>query len=252
MISLNKVLVAIVCTVLLASCHFTEELYVNEDGSGRIAVSMDGSSFMEMGAGMIPESEATDELDTIIKMKDILDEKRDSILTLSQSEQQRLKKLEPFMIHMVMSSSKKKLNFDLTNTFDDISKLGNMLDDFKTTSSIAQGSKKSVPGMPLMSGNAEDQMTDVSYSFDGTTFEKSTAILDERAFEESLDSLEQVAMMLGSSTYTIKYHFPRKIKNVSSDKALFEKDGKSFILEVDFMDYLRNPKALDVVVELEK
>ena len=59
-------------------------------------------------------------------------------------------------------------------------------------------------------------------------------------------------MFLGESTYTLKYHFPRKIKTISAEKALFSQDGKSFTLEIGFLELLENPKVLDIEVELEK
>jgi len=64
--------------------------------------------------------------------------------------------------------------------------------------------------------------------------------------------MEQMKMFMATSKYKIKYHFPKKIKKISNDKALFSQDGKSFTLEVGFLEYMDNPKILDIEVDLEE
>ena len=66
-----------------------------------------------------------------------------------------------------------------------------------------------------------------------------------------MDSLSEMAMMFGSSRYKLNYHFPRPIKSVSNNQALFSDDRKSFALEFDFMETLKNPELLNVEVVLE-
>jgi hypothetical protein len=58
-------------------------------------------------------------------------------------------------------------------------------------------------------------------------------------------------MFLGGSTYTLKVHFPRRVRSASSQEATLSVDGKTLIREVDFLEYLRNPALLDLEVELE-
>lgn len=244
--------------ILFVGCQFSEDLHINEDGSGKIAFSFDGSELFKMAGDKLGESLGEDQkggkaIDTLMVFKDYLEEKKDSIAKLPKAEQERLKKLENFKMHMFMNPKTMEMNFDLYSDFKNISDLGNIFNDFKTASSLGgknAGSSIGAPGDPLSNTEGEDP-TKVSYTFKGNKFKRVTEILDEKQLKQGLDSLEQMKMFLASSKYKIKYHFPRKIKKISSKEAMFSQDGKSFTLEVGFIDYMENPKILDVEVELE-
>ena len=91
----------------------------------------------------------------------------------------------------------------------------------------------------------------MKYEFDGTTFKRTAIVLDREAYSQLTDSLSQLEMMFSSSKYKLNYHFPKKIKSVSHEDALFSEDRKSVVLEYGFMDYLKNPEALNLEVILE-
>ena len=76
--------------------------------------------------------------------------------------------------------------------------------------------------------------------------------MDQELFQQQLDSLEGAEMFLSGSTYTLKYHFPKKIKSTTGEEATFSQDGKTLIYEVNFLDLMKNPSVLDLEVELEK
>ena len=65
------------------------------------------------------------------------------------------------------------------------------------------------------------------------------------------DSLGKSAMMFGGSKYKLNYHFPKKIKSVSNESALFSDDRKSVIIEFSFMDYITDPEKLNLKIILE-
>ena len=58
-------------------------------------------------------------------------------------------------------------------------------------------------------------------------------------------------MFLGGSTYTFKYHFPRRIKSTNLDEATFSMDGKTLIYEANFLEMLKDPESIQIEVELE-
>ena len=60
-----------------------------------------------------------------------------------------------------------------------------------------------------------------------------------------------MALMFGSSTYKLNYHFPKPIKSVSNETAMFSADRKTVTIEYGFMDYIANPEALNLEVVLE-
>lgn len=231
---------------LVSSCNFTEEIHLNENGSGKLSIQFDGSDMMEMGG---EELAKTDEkaIDSIISFKDWLEEKKDSISQLSAEEQSKLKKLEPFNLRMVMNPEKKEMVFDLFGEFKDISEMNDAFNTFQDASAMGPGAKQQATPTPV-----EEQATQVSYSFSKNKFSRSAKIVDQALFQQQLDSMQGAEMFLSGSTYTLKYHFPRKVKSTTAEGATFSVDGKTMIYEVSFMDLMKNPSILDLEVELEK
>ncbi|WP_146052714.1 hypothetical protein [Aquimarina sp. I32.4] len=244
----------IVSAMLLTGCQFSENLELKEDGSGKITINFDGSELMKMG-GEEFSKEGKENVDSLVVFKDFLEKNKDSISKLSKKEQERLQKLKDYTMHVVMNSESKQMNIDMSRDFKDISKLGDLLSDFKTGMVLEEAnskktkSKGAVNPLEMLS---EEEGTEVRYSFVKNKFSRTTEIIDEEKMKRSLDSLKEARMFLSTSKYTLKYTFPRKIVKISSDKATFSLDMKTFILEVGFMEYLDNPKILDIEVELEK
>ena len=76
----------------MVSCQFTETMVINEDGSGRMSISMDLSEMMAFSGEMESDSTIT-KMDTIIPFKYILEDKKDSIAQLSTREQKKIKRV---------------------------------------------------------------------------------------------------------------------------------------------------------------
>ena len=231
---------------LVAACNFTEEIHINEDGSGKLSINFDGSEMMEMaGEEMAKTNEKP--IDSIISFKDFLEEKKDSIAQLPIEEQEKLKKLEPFNMRMVMNPEKKEMMFDLYSEFKNVSEVNDAFGAFQDASSI--GGKSNPQQGPM---KPAEQPTEVDYSFNKNKFSRKAKIVDQELFQQQLDSLQGAEMFLSGSTYTLKYHFPKKIKSTTAEDATFSQDGKTLIYEVNFMELMKNPSVLDLEVELEK
>ena len=50
-----KVLATIFIATLFVACNFTEEIYFNEDGTGKMSISFDGGEMMQM----LPSTDST-------------------------------------------------------------------------------------------------------------------------------------------------------------------------------------------------
>jgi len=239
--------------IFLLGCNFTEDLYLNEDGSGKISLKFDGSQLMQIGSEKM-FSNKKEIIDTTIVFKHFLEKNKDSISKLTMKQQEKLKRLAKFKMDMVMNSVSKEMKFDLNSQFMKVSALGDLFNDFKTASEVSNGNqKKSVSqSAPVSLPSDDKEGSRVSYSFKKNIFKRTTEIIDQEILNKSADSLEQMRFFLASSTYKLNYHFPKKIKKISAEKAMFSQDGKSFTMEVDFLDYMKNPKLLDIEVELEK
>lgn len=244
----TSILLLAIVFALIYSCNFTEEIHLKEDGSGKLSISFDGSEMMDMaGEELTKNSEKA--IDSIISFKDFLEEKKDSIAQLPKEEQEKLKKLEPFNLRMVMDPGNKKMMFDLFSDFKDVSDVNDAFTAFQDASSMGSKANQQETQSPI---KAEKQPTEVDYSFKNGKFSRTAKILDQELFQQQLDSLQGAEMFLSGSTYTLKYHFPRKIKSTTANEATFSQDGKTLIYEVNFLDMMKNPSVLDLEVELEK
>ena len=240
-----QLLIGAIILGLAISCNFTEEIHLKEDGSGKLSINFDGSELMQMaGEEMAKTNEKA--VDSIISFKELLEERKDSIAQLPPEEQAKLKRLEPFDLRMVMNPDEKVMTFDLFSDFSDISEMNDAFNTFQEASLLGPGSAKQPTPVP-----ASEQSTEVNYTFAKNKFTRTAKIIDEALFQQSMDSLQGAEMFLSGSTYTLKYHFPKRVKSTTAENATFTADGKTMIYEVSFLELMKNPSLLDLEVVLE-
>lgn len=232
----------------MAACNFTEEIYLNDDGSGKLSIHFDGNELMSM-IGTMDSLQKEQAIDSTIVFKHMLAEKKDSISKLSQEEQAKLKKLEPFSMRVAMNPEAAEMRFELLADFQEIATMNDAFNTFQNASSLnpntVVGQSQS---LPLFS---DEPSTSVIYDFQGNTFSRTTEIINPGLFQKSIDSLSSAEMFLSGSTYTFKYHFPRKVKSVNVEGATFSLDGKTMTYEVGLLDMTKNPKVTNLMVVLE-
>ena len=243
---MKQILVLILGAFSLVSCQFNETLVLNEHGTGRMSLSMDLSEMMAFGGEMSQDSTFTKQ-DTIVSLKEIFEEKKDSISKLSKAEQKRLKAIENYKIHMVSDPDENKLIVDVFSDFKDVSEANNLMQGFEQTESLLPGNKSAGAD----DDSPESELLGVSYTFKKGVFKRDAFIKDEERHKSQLDSLKQAESFMSSMKYKIKYTFPRRIKKASAEDATYSLDGKTIELERNFLDYFKNPDVLDLEVELE-
>lgn len=229
------------------SCQFTETMVMNEDGSGTMMVEVNLNEMMAFGGGAMADS-AIVKMDTIVSMKQFLEEKRDSISKLSVTEQQKLKKLENFNIHIKMDSETSEMVYDISTNFKNISEANDILNGLEQASNL----------MPNPDANTEikkeedsPELIGVKYSFKKGVFKRDAYIKDEKMHQQQVDSMKQAEAFMGGSNYTLNYTFPKRIKKTSNPEATFSEDKKTVKIEAPFIEYFKNPDLLDLEVELE-
>ena len=199
---------------------------------------------------MLPSTDSTQldkAIDSTLVFKDLLRDKKDSISQLSAEEQAKLKRLEPFSLHMKVETESGIMNFDMYTDFKDVSEVNDAFNAFQNASSVG-----SIAGGQSMPENAANEATEVNYSFKKNKFKRETVILNQKMLKKSIDSLASAEMFLSSSTYTFKYHFPKRVKSTNIKEATFSIDGKTMIHEVNFLDMMKDPESLLIEEELEK
>lgn len=250
---MNKLTLVLIClsSLIFTSCNFTEEITINEDGSGRMEFSFNADELMQMAGDEMTKGEEK-AIDSTFSFKEIFDAKRDSISKLSQEEQDKLKALEAFNMHMVMNPEEQKMQFEMFTDFDTVNDLQDMFQAMNNVSNLNGKGPATAndPNNPF-SAMAKNGNTELSYSYNGTVFKRNVVVKDEAVQKQMADSLGQMAIMFSSSKYKLKYHFPKKIKSVSNEEALFSEDRKTVTVEYGFMDYVTKPESLNLEVVLE-
>lgn len=246
----QKIIFLFVLSISLVSCQFTETLVLNEDGSGRMSVEMDLSEMLAFDVGGSEKKDTTlVKMDTIISMRKLLEEKKDSISTLSFSEQKKLESLEDFSINMVMDTEAQQMVFKLFTNFNSINQANDIFNKFSKSSSMSPVLDKKMKGDDK---EIENDVIGVNYSYKKRKFIRDAYVKDIEKHQKQVDSMKSTESFLKEMTYTLNYTFPRKIKKVSNPNAQINEDGKSLILKIGFTDYFKNPDVLDLEVELEK
>ncbi len=131
-----KYLILLFLVGFVAACNFTEEIHISNNGSGKLAINFDGNELMEMMSSLdsLKQDEA---IDSTIVFKALLKEKSDSISKLPLEEQEKLRKLEPFSLHMVMKPEEQVMKFELFSEFNDISEVKDAFNSFQNASALS-------------------------------------------------------------------------------------------------------------------
>lgn len=241
---MKKLFLLCVLTISLVSCQFTETMVLNEDGSGRMSLSMDLGEMMAFGGEMSQDSTAVKQ-DTIISFKDIFREKQDSISQLPVDEQKRLKAMEGYNIHLVADPEINVMVIEIFTDFKNISEANDLMKGFEQSGNLMPD------GVSGNKDTGEPELLGVTYSFNNGVFIRDAYIKDVERHKAQIDSMKQAESFMGSMRYKLKYTFPRRIKNSSVKDATFSLDGKTIEIERSFLDYFKNPDVLDLEVELE-
>ncbi len=230
----------------VVSCQFTETMVLNEDGSGRMSIEMDMGEMMAF-SGMVEDSTAA-RIDTIVSIKDVLEEKKDSISQLSKAEQKKLKRMENFHMRMIMDSEKGEMSINMYTDFKKVEETNDMMDGFENSTSL----------MPDMGGgmkfDKEDESGDiigVSYEYRKGKFKRDAYIKDKDKYKIQMDSMQEAEAFMNNMKYKLKYTFPKKIVKSSVEDATYSLDGKTIEFERSFIDYMKNPDVMDLEIETE-
>lgn len=228
--------------LLLTSCMFTEEIYINNDGSGKYAFKIDMSEMMKSMGEMSPKDSLKESkvLDTIIFFKDILAENKDSIANLGKEDKEIIEALKDLKLHMQVDEEKGEMLMDFKMDFKDISELKNMEQKIAKAQALSDKKKKD-KNMPSNS--------DVTYSFKDKTFSRNVSL--KNLSEEQLNEVKEASSFLEGGLYKIIYHFESEIKSVSFKGAQLSDDKKTMTIEVPMDSIIKNQKLLDFEVKLK-
>ena len=149
-----------------------------------------------------------------------------------------------------MNSQTSEMVYEISANFKNIAEVNDMFNGLEQAANLMPGNKTEAVKTTKEEGSQE--LIGVNYSFAKGVFKRDAYIKDKKMHQQQVDSLEQAAAFMEGSYYTLKYTFPKKVKNTSNPAATFSADKKTVTVQTPFFEYFRNPDLLDLQVELEK
>lgn len=263
-----KLLSALLFIFTVSSCTITEKMILSEKGSGKFSYDIDGSQMMSMMAGALKSKSNGDakkgdakkkskDIDSTFTFKEMLASKKDSIAKLSSEEQEKIKKMERFSMHMVVNEEKGIMTYSMFSDFNAISELQDIMSPVQSMKSMVPGGSNKM--MAANSGLPEDDSS-MKFFYDGKSFQKIVSKKEPKKEEgkgesdkdsEAAKMKESLEMIYGQSHYKVVYQFPKAVKSVSEPNALFSDDRKTVTIEYPLKQYMENPDKLNFQVEFQ-
>ncbi|MBT8265460.1 MAG: hypothetical protein KJP20_02860 [Bacteroidia bacterium] len=270
----------LIITVIIMSfnsCAVKEQLVFNEDGSGTFLVTYDmsqimsqmGDAFQDIGpeddkeddedSTEIKEKKPNTVIDSIIYFKDIFEQYKDSIAQMTDRERYEMETLKDMYMTMKMNEELKMFNYGIGLEFKKVEDLKDIQERVEKAKSFnEQGEQLDMmkEGSPMgkYMGDGDQK---VDYYFTETSFSRVTT-MPEKAVDDTLDlndnpeeGDDSFSEELEGSFYSVEITFPKRIKSTSVKDALISEDGKTVSYKVNWADYLKDPKLLDISVEFE-
>lgn len=237
-----KYITAFLLLILVTSCQVTETINIYPDGRGSIEIFQlrDENSHMQLGMSL---SSSEKFRDTIFTFQDYITKYQETFVRFNKSDQALFEEHAKVKMHVKLDPIQIE-KFDVTSyEFKKIEEIPNVYESLGLANSLKQN-------FPISKSSFQ-----IKYTFDGTTFKRNLVILDQKKFDEDKDISWDRKKMLAKykivQSYTLKYHFPRKIESVSNEKAILSADKKSLTLEFQLSDCLQNPEMTNLEIVLE-
>lgn len=238
-----KYIKAVLLLLLVTSCQVTETITFNPDGSGSIEVFQlrDENSYMQLGRSLSASEKFRD---TIFTFQDYITKYKETLVKFNKSDQALFLEQANVKMHIKVDPIQME-NFNLTSyKFKNVEEIPNVYESLSLANSLKEN-------YPISKSSFQ-----IKYTFDGTTFKRSLVIQDQKKFDEDKKRIEDRKKMLAKykvvQSYTLKYHFPRKVESVSNEKAIISTDKKTVTVEFQLLDFPQNPQMSDLEIVLEK
>ncbi len=243
--------------VSLTSCTVKEKIVFNEDGTGNYLLNYDMADFLKemkntMGGGSSDDEKPGKVMDTLLVFSDIMETHKDSVAALPEEKRLALEAVKDMYMKMKMDEDNGVFDFGIGLEFESLEDLQGIAEKIEKAKSLnakndqVGAMKDNSPlGKFMQDGkNGVDyNLTDASFTRVTTTGATKPLTFDE-ADAEFLDYFK-------GSSYIIEYTFPKKIKQHSIEDASLSADKKTITYKASWVDFLKNPKGLDIVIDFE-
>ncbi|MCL6295781.1 hypothetical protein [Jejuia spongiicola] len=260
-------LLLVIIIVSFSSCTVKESIVFNEDGSGNFLVNYDMASVMSQMKDAFSEggdSTSTNEkkpskvVDTLMVFSEIMETYKDSISALPKEKRLALEVVKDMYMKMKMDEANNVFDFGVGlnfNAIEDLKDIQKRIEKAKTLNSQNSQVDAMKEGSPLgkFMVNGEN---DVDYNFTENGFSRVTTVSEEKTakafkLDENSEEDKQFLDYFKNSFYIVEYTFSKKIKSTSIENAQLSTDKKTVTYKYSWIDFLSNPKLLDINIEFE-
>ena len=241
-----KPIFLLLLTLLLASCHVTETLKINDNGSGLITTEQVRDE--EVYKKIAGESYGQDEKfqDTSYFFKDFINKYNLTFFNAIDKERPVFLAYKDIQVDVNKNIKNKVFKTKIFQRFMTVADIP----DLYKTEDYAEDLRKSY------SLGAEKHYFKLRYTFDGTVFRRIVDITNKENQEEKALEIDDIRAQFARTAivqnYVLDYSFPRRIKYVSNENAILSNDKKSFKLEFNLSDCITKPDITNLEVILEK
>lgn len=244
-------LVGLMLSISLFSCNYTEQIIIKKDGSGKINLTTDASKMMELAAGLDDTSEGDARIDSVMVMKDILND--EELQRYSEADRALLEELSLYTSRFLYDKEEEIMEIDMYKDFKNVSEIKDLFKVYDKLMLLKPEDEDEAETGETATMPLKNLPYKTAYSFKGKTFIRKTTITDSVAYKEQLEKASAQSMYYASSTYGIAYTFPHKIRSTSKDdKIKLSKNKKTLFYEVSIKSYMKDPSILDIKVELKR
>lgn len=243
----------------LSSCTVKESIVFKEDGSGNFLLSYDMAEVMKQMKGAFGEQKPDDVsgekqskvLDTMMVFSEIMETYKDSVAALPEEKRFALEAVKDMYMKMKMDEKNGVFNIGVGLNFKSINELKGIQEKIEKAKGLnAQNDQVNAMknGSPLGKFMANDK-NKVDYTFTASGFSRTTTISDtaeDITFEEGD---KQFLEYFSSANYIVEYTFPKKIKSFTIKAGELSADKKTIICKTNWLDFIKEPTALDFAVE---
>lgn len=261
---MKNILILVGLSCFLSSCNVTESIVFKEDGSGKFLVSYDMGEAMKamseaMSGGHMEMQKSGKTMDTTMVFADIMEIYKDSVSALPEDKCMAMEAVKDMFMTMNRNEDEAVLNFGIGLNFNSITDLKDISEKLKKVQGLnAQSNQVDTLANNFALGNFMGAKNNkVAYEltknvFSRTTIEKpedSDKVSENELFDETDENNEMVMHYFKSAYYTIKLTFPKAVKSISAEGAVFSEDRKTVTYKANWVDYLKDSKVLDVNVK---
>ncbi|WP_111685390.1 hypothetical protein [Winogradskyella tangerina] len=259
---MKKLLLLVVFACFLASCNVTESIVFDQDGSGEYLVTYEmGEAIKAMSeamGGSNEKKEGGEVMDTVMVFADIMETYKDSIAALPEDKQQAFESIKDMYMRMKIDEDKSIMDIGMGLNFESIDDLKDINEKLKSIQSInEQGDQIDAIRDSSPLGNFMGSDNAIMYDYSDKGFSRKTKIeLEEGQAETAMEALfdeadeenQQFIEYFEEADYTVKLTFPKAVKTIDIEGAKFSADRKTVTYTSNWVEYLKNPKLLDVNV----